>query len=394
MELTVARRGADCIKTVKSPSAVHRYILTAYAVLFFIAIAAMFPAGRAGACSSFLLVRGDTLLAGHNLDENIAEIPGLVVVNPRGISKTGIGWNSLVNPLARVKPTFAWVSKYGSLTYSAFGKEFPDGGLNEAGLYVGEMNYYYTEYPVDKTLIRLYHNQWIQYLLDNFETVDQVLADLKRVVPDGHNRWQFFVADAKGRAAAISFYKGKPVINTGDSLPVKALCNRRYTREMDSLKSYAGYGGSRAVDYRDTSYDRRFVWAAEMLRKQNSKIPAGSYAFSILRQLDTGNNKWSLVYDIRNRRVSFNTNRSRTGRWTDLASFDLSGKSPAMVLDINRSLEGDVAKMFTPFSEAVQKEYVAKVWDGLDPGFWGNLLFKPVMKSRMVSYIRDFGPAK
>ncbi len=126
------------------------------------------------------MVRGDTILVGHNLDENFAEIPGLMVVNPRGIAKTGIGWNGLVNPLARVKPTS--LGKYGSLTYSAFGKEFPDGGLNEAGLYVGEMNYYYTEYPGDKTLIRLYHNQWIQYLLDNFETVDQVLADLKRVV--------------------------------------------------------------------------------------------------------------------------------------------------------------------------------------------------------------------
>lgn len=393
MEQAVARREPDCIKNVKSPDAFHRLLFTAITLLF-ICLAAMLPAGRAGACSSFLLERGDTLLVGHNLDENIAEIPGLVVVNPRGIAKTGIGWNGLFNPLGRVKPTFPWVSKYGSITYNAFGKEFPDGGLNEAGLYVGEMNYYHTEYPIGKNLVRLYHNQWIQYLLDNFETVGQVLGDLPRVVPDGHNRWQFFIADAKGNAATITFFKGKAVINTADSLPVKALCNRRYAREMDTLRLYRGFGGERAVDFADTMDDRRFVRAAAMLKDQDRKMGAGDYASAILRRLDWGNNKWSLAYDIRNRRVSFNTNLSRTARWVDFASFDLSGKSPAMVLDINRDLKGDVAKMFMPYSEAVQKEYVAKVWDGLDAGFLGNLLFKPVMKYRMVSYIRDFRPAK
>ena len=363
-------------------------IISAFDLVIFM-ITVFLMEGQANACSTFLLERGDTVLVGHNLDEYIP-VPGLVVVNPRGIAKRGFG-GGLINPLGSMKPTFRWVSKHGSITYSAFGKEFPDGGMNEAGLYVGEMNYYFTEWPKDKGLVRIYHNQWIQYLLDNFETVDQVLANLARVVPDGHNRWQFFIADATGNAATITFFKGKAVINAGDSLPVKALCNRRYAREMDTLRLYQGFGGARAVDFADTSDDRRFVRAAEMLRNQDKRTLAVDYAFAVLKRLDWGNNKWSLVFDPRNLRVSFNTYQSRPVKTIDFKSFDLSPSAPAMVLDINRDLEGDVKPMFKPFSEAVQKEYVGKMWDGIDTGFIGNLLFKPLMKARMVSYIRDFG---
>ncbi|MCU0606394.1 MAG: linear amide C-N hydrolase [Candidatus Edwardsbacteria bacterium] len=348
--------------------------------------------GTADACSSFMLERGDTVLVGHNLDEYLP-VPGLVVVNPRGIAKHGLG-GSMLNPLGTVKPRFAWVSKYGSVTYNPMGKEFPDGGINEAGLYVGEMNYYFTEWPKGDGPVRIYHNQWIQYQLDNFETVDQVLAGLARVVPDGHNRWQFFVADSTGAAATITFVKGRAVVNAGDSLPVKALCNRRYARELDTLRLYQGFGGTRAVDFADTMDDRRFVRAAEMLRAQDRKVAAADYAVAILRRLDWGNNKWSLAFDLKRRTVRFDTDRSRTTKTLDLAAFDFSPGAPAMVLDINRDLEGDVTKLFTPYSESVQREYVAKMWDGIDTGFLGNLMFKPLMKSRMVSSIRGFQPAR
>lgn len=344
------------------------------------------------ACSSFLLERGDTLLVGHNLDDYIP-MPGLIVVNPRGIAKHGLGWSTF-NPLAPVSPAFKWVSKYGSVTYSNMGKEFPDGGMNEAGLYVGEMSYWFTEYPKDKGLVRLYHHHWVQYLLDNFSSVDQVLSDLPRVVPDGHCRWQFFVADSSGTAATITFVKGKAVINTGDSLPVKALCNRRYAREMDTLRLYRGFGGEREVDFADTMDDRRFVRAAEMLRAQDRKLAVEDYAFAILRRLDWGNNKWSLAFDLGSRLLRFDTDRSRQVKTLDLAALDFSPGAPAMVFDLNTDMAVNVAGQLRPYSEALQREYVAKMWDGIEAGFIGNLVFKPLMKARMVSSIRRFEPAE
>ncbi len=344
---------------------------------------------HADACSTFLLERGDTLLVGHNLDE-YSPMPGLIIANPRGVAKHGIGWGGFFNPLSKAKPELKWVSRYGSLTYNAFGKEFPDGGMNEAGLYIGEMTYWFTEYPNGKGLVRLYHHHWIQYLLDNFATADEVLANLSEVVPEGHCRWQFFIADSSGAAATITFVKGRAVINTGDSLPVKALCNRRYAREIDTLRLYQGFGGFRTMDFSDTSDDRRFVRAAAMLRNQDRKVGAGDYAFAILRRLDWGNNRWSLVFDLRGRRLRFNSDRSRRVKSVDFSAFDFSPAGPAMVLDINRDLEGDVAEWFKPFSKSVQKEYICRMWDGLDLGFFGNLLFKPVMKKRTVDCVAHF----
>ncbi len=354
-------------------------------------IAAFFLGPRVEACSTFMLERGDTVLIGHNLDEYIP-MPGLIIINPRGVSKHGIGWGGFLNPLRPAKPQLTWVSRYASVTYNAFGREFPDGGMNEAGLYVGEMSYWFTEYPKFKGAVRLYHHHWVQYLLDNYASVGQVLAVLERVVPDGHCRWQFFVTDSSGAVATITFVKGRAVVNTGDSLPVRVLCNRRYAREMDTLRLYQGFGGSRAVDIADTSDDRRFVRAAEMLRSQDRRIPAADYALAMLRQLDLGNNKWSLAFDLKGHLVYFNTDRSRRMKSFDLAAFDLSPEAPAMVLDINRDIAGNVTDYFTPYSEAVQREYVSKMWNVIDAGLLGDLMFKPIMKSRMISQVRDIGP--
>jgi hypothetical protein len=34
----------------------------------------------------------------------------------------------------------SWISRYGSVTFSTFGKDMTDGGVNEVGLYIWEMS--------------------------------------------------------------------------------------------------------------------------------------------------------------------------------------------------------------------------------------------------------------
>lgn len=342
-------------------------------------------------CSTFLLEKKKTVLVGHNLDDYI-EVPGLVVFNPRNISKHSISWHDLNSFFGRGEPALRWVSKYGSITYNTFGKEFIDGGMNEAGLYVGEMTLFGTEYPKDKQLIRLYHHQWMQYLLDNFQSVEEVMRDLARVTVDGHCQWHFFIADSARKSAVIEFLKGQVLIHANEQMPVKVLCNRRYGRELDTLKLYAGFGGTRAVDFADTTDDHRFVWAVDLLKRprDNSETSNVNYAFSILQQLDLGNNRWSIVYDLKNLRMYFNTYKSRHIRFVDLRRFDLPRNSQAMILDINRDLAGDVISEFAPFSDAIHMEYVRKAWNEIDTGFFGNLFFKPMMVRRLSTYIQDF----
>ncbi len=353
----------------------------------------MIQAAERHSCSTFMIHQKDTLLIGHNLDDYI-ETPGLAVINPRGISKHSVSWDDLKSVFGRSKPRLNWTSKYASLTYNTFGKEFPDGGMNEAGLYIGEMTLFATKYPKEESLAELYHHLWMQYVLDRFQTVDEVIVDLKHVIPSGHCLWHFFVADRTGNSAVIEFIDGRSVVHTGKDMPVKALCNRTYKRELDSLKLYEGYGGSRKINLADTSVDRRFSWAFKMIADAEAGAPPSmtDYSFSILNQLNLGNNKWSVVCDLKNSRMYFNTYLSRKIKWVDLNDFDLSGKSPAMVLDIHSDLKNDVSKSFIPYTEDIQAEYVKKAWEPIDTGFIWNLIFKPVMIRRLREYISDFKP--
>jgi len=142
-----------------------------------------------------MLADEDNFFIGHNLDDNV-QVPGLIVVNKRDTLKQNVSWEELwPDPFwsRRSRPGIRktqWRSKYGSVTYNTNGKEFIDGGLNEAGLYVGEMNLLETQYPQRVDLPRIYHYQWMQFLLDNYESVEQVIASLNEITVDGHCTWQ------------------------------------------------------------------------------------------------------------------------------------------------------------------------------------------------------------
>jgi choloylglycine hydrolase len=339
-------------------------------------------------CSTYLFEDRDTLLIGHNLDESI-DMPGLVIVNPRNISKHSISWDDLNSFFGRSEPKLSWVSKYASMTYNTLGKEFIDGGMNETGFYVGEMNLLGTKYPTDKNLIRLYHHQWMQYLLDNCATVNEALSSLSSIAPEGPCRWHFFFADRNGNAAVVEYLDEKITVISGESLPYKILCNTTYTAELKYLSQFEGFGGNKKTDQRYDKEDPRFRWCSDMLKHYDHSTPMINYAFFILQRLWL-NNKWSIVYDLKHARMYFTTYKSRSIRFIDLKQFDTSGDSPAMVLDINRDFVGNVTSQFIPYNEDIQLQYVKQFLDNIDMGFFGNLFFKPKMARRLSLYIKDF----
>ena len=283
-------------------------------------------------------------------------------------------------------PRLRWVSKYGSLTYNTLAREFIDGGINEAGLYVGELTLLGTVYPSDPKLPAFYHHHWMQYLLDNFATVPEVLDSLAGARPDGHCQWHFFVADREGRAAVIEFLSGRAVIHTAERLPVKVLGNLAYDDEMKALGAFEGFGGSKKVDFADTENGRRFVWGAAMLRDLAAapKAEAVPYAFSILAQLDRGATKWSLVFDIPAGRAYWRTNQARDIRFADLASFDLSCDQPARVLDIHAAMTGIVSDRFAPWTEADKARFVKAALKPWPLGPMGKTFLKPRMVERIA----------
>lgn len=342
-------------------------------------------------CSTILFSHNDDCFIGHNLDDYI-EVPGLVVVNRRSIAKHNLSWDALRLGLFVKEPKIEWISRYGSVTYNPMGREMPDGGVNEAGLYVGEMTMFGTTYPADPDKPKFYHQHWIQYLLDNFATVYEVLASLDEVQISGHCQWHFFIADKSGESAILEFNAGKPVIYSGVNMPYPLLCNRPYERDISLMREYQPFGGEKPLTFGNCDEDPRFAWAVAMLEKfpQSGKT-ALDYTFAILKQMDCGNNRFSVVYDLKNLRIYFHTYRHREIRYADFNAFDFSGDAPSMILNIHQPLSGDVAANFMPYTEmqnaATLREFVGNVnW-----GNWVlNKLWTRIFTNNILTGIRSF----
>jgi choloylglycine hydrolase len=111
---------------------------------------------------------------------------GIIIKNLRGTNK--IAYHTHTGEPAQ------WTSKFGSVTFNQNGKEMPYGGMNEKGLVVEMLWLEQTKYNINETKSYLNELEWIQYQLDNFETVQQVidhLTDLKIYPIKGKNSLHF-----------------------------------------------------------------------------------------------------------------------------------------------------------------------------------------------------------
>ncbi|MEJ2722456.1 MAG: linear amide C-N hydrolase, partial [bacterium] len=124
------------------------------------------------ACSVFSLSSGGETVLGQNLDYEY--FPAWVVVNTPGVTKSILPWKGHW-PYPGKRETVSWVSRYGSVTFTCYGRDFIEGGMNEAGLMVDQANLA-ADYPPDDGRPGVSCPQWMQYQLDNFATVDDVLA--------------------------------------------------------------------------------------------------------------------------------------------------------------------------------------------------------------------------
>lgn len=339
-------------------------------------------------CSTFMLKRGSVLIVGHNLDER-GHVPGVVVINKRNVFKRGKSWYEILSGKPAPNPPLKWISKYGSVTFNPFCRDFPDGGMNEAGLFIEEMTLQGTSFPEDESKPLVFMMQWMQYVLDNYETIDQVIQSAHEFTIDGWT-WHFFTADRKGNAAVIEFLDGEVKVFEKDRLPVTALCNTKYNAEMQSLRTYEGFGGDQAIDL-DNKKQPRFVHAAQMLKDYDpSERPAVEYGFDILAQLERGGTRWSFVCDLKNLKAYFRTSISPKIKELDLKSFDLSCQTPVKMLDIHSSLTGNVEKNFRDYSLEYNREFVKKALKELGESFENFLTSKGSTLNQVIERLAGF----
>jgi penicillin V acylase-like amidase (Ntn superfamily) len=295
-------------------------------------------------CSTFFFSHTDGLFFGKNVDypsQNV--VHGLLLANPRGIKKEPLRFEGI--------PSTSWTSRYGSLTFTAFGKELPNGGINEAGLIIEPMSLAKTRYPSIEKTPRLQLGQWKQYILDSFPSVDEVMKHLSDVDPVGHSS-HFLIADESGDCAALEYLDGKPVYYTSEDLPIPAITNSTYSECLTFIKDYVGFGGRKPIP-RDPGSLENFARIAKGLKSQDLQVCANpvAYGFSIL---DVASHpeltQRSTIYDILRRQVFFRTVLGGAISKVDMASFDFSPDAPTFMIDVGIDSSGDVTNTAKPLT--------------------------------------------
>lgn len=320
---------------------------------------------RLSACSTFKLQKGDSLVYGHNLNEGDIGVPGLVFINKRGIFKTGRTWSE-ISTKEKINPSnYCWISRYGSITFNNFGRDFPDGGMNEAGLFIWEMNEQ-IEYPKNDSLPKLNQMNWMQYILDNCKATDEAIGCAYAFEIDGWG-WHFFVGDAQGNTAAIAFIGGKVVVHTRENMPIPGLFNTPYDREVELLKYYKGFGG----DYEPTLNDPkvpRFVKTAVLARDYQLTRRISEYGLKMLELIKVNDEpEWSVLFDVRKQKIYFKTRINPAVKTLSMDQVDFSNTTPTMLVNMDIKEGGNIVNLLAPFSNEAMRSFTKNIMVPLFP---------------------------
>jgi len=171
------------------------------------------PAPADASTRALYVSKDGTVIVGRSMDWGEDMMSNMWVL-PRGEKRDGRGG----------KNTIWWVSKYGSLIVSAYDIGTAE-GMNENGLVVNELALVESDYgkpPEGAKVISL--STWPQYVLDNFATVAEAVADLEKeefrvqTVVLGTGRpanMHLVISDASGDSAVFEYVDGKLVIHHG-----------------------------------------------------------------------------------------------------------------------------------------------------------------------------------
>lgn len=289
------------------------------------------------------------------------KIPANLWLFPRGMKRHGaVGPNSVI-----------WTSKYGSIVTSAFDICSTD-GMNEKGLvanllWLAESSY--PKYGLDQKGLTV--AAWVQYVLDNFATVEEAVDALRSEpfvvvsanIP-GTDRFatlHLSISDAKGDNAIFEYIDGKLVIHHGMSYTVmtnspifeQQLALDVYWRQIGGLNMLPGT--NRAAD--------RFVRASFYMKaipRTSDARTAVASVFSVIRNVSVpfgisskegpniSSTRWRSVSDQKNLVYYFETALTPNTFWVDLKGVDFGEDTPVrrLLLENHEIYAGNAVDKF------------------------------------------------
>lgn len=267
---------------------------------------------------------------------------------PRGMKREGAaGANSVT-----------WTSKYGSVVTAAWEIATAD-GMNEKGLVANIQFLAESKYPKatsNDSRKPLSLAAWTQYVLDNYATVAEAVADLRKepfyittaLTPDGHpGAMHLSISDSTGDSAILQYIDGKLVIHHGKQYQV--MTNSPIYDQQLALDDYwKEIGGATMLPGTNRAADRfvRASYYVNTVTKTANNTEAIATAFSIIRSVSVpigistpgkpniSQTIWRTVSDHKNKRYYFESSRSPSIFWVNLADIDFTAGKPSKKLTL------------------------------------------------------------
>ncbi|AGA31997.1 Choloylglycine hydrolase [Thioalkalivibrio nitratireducens DSM 14787] len=289
------------------------------------------------------------------------EIPANLWLFPRGMERHGaVGPNSVT-----------WVSRYGSIVASAFDIASAD-GMNEKGLVANLLWLTESRYPdFDGDQQGLSIAAWVQYVLDNFATVEEAVDALSEEpfvvvstnIPgtDRFGTLHLSISDVMGDNAIFEYVDGALTIHHGMSYTV--MTNSPVFEQQLALNEYwKQIGGTTMLPGTNRPADR-FVRASFYMdaipRTSDPRIAVAS-VFSVIRNASVpfgistegephiSSTRWRSVSDQKHLVYYFETALTPNTFWVDLNRVDFGADSAVRQLPLAKHevYSGEVSDAF------------------------------------------------
>ncbi len=299
------------------------------------------------ACSSIVLKNQHSIFLAKNFDWTYGN--GYLLKNIRGVQKRAFitGTGNAAN----------WTSKYGSVTFTQNGKEMPYGGMNEKGLAIEMLWLEYTEYYINEITPYLNELEWIQYQLDNYASIDEVIQNINTLsIRPFKGKIHFIVADANGKSIVVEHIGGKIKYEMKEANHCQAITNFDIAASSDWYSKNKTATGSVANPLYRYSLLQKDIADNSFANNLSAKT-----ALDILDNvaIKKGNFKtyWTIVYDITKKEIHFKSADAKNVKRLAFATLDFNTTKEA--IDINTPMKEDISNSLIPYTVAMNTNLVS-----------------------------------
>jgi penicillin V acylase-like amidase (Ntn superfamily) len=311
-------------------------------------------------CSSFQLKTFENSFVGKNYDWTFGD--ALIIYNPSHLHKSSLSFSP-------TQKKIQWMSEYSSITFNQYGLDFPNGGMNEAGLTIEVLWLDASVYPAVDDKAVLNELQWIQYALDTQSTLQGVMKSFDQIrIEPVYAKVHYFVCDIAKNCATVEYVDGKMVFGTYNKLNFEAITNSTHQESETYLKKFKNFGGTEDIIWTGYSSLDRFVRLNEKLRTyaKSGIVDPITYAFSTLdavkRDATQGEShtQWQIVHDKNNLVTYFKTTAGNMLEASvNLKNFP-SECTNRYYFDISSYTRGSLNSEFKPLTLDVNYAHVKK----------------------------------